>query len=739
MANIMNPIYKFVFPAFLLLSVLHTACKKPATETTITLDDYQIEAGFQLEVIASEPLINSPVAMDFDDQGRLWVLEMPGYMPNINGTGEEEPVGRIVILEDQNSDGHFEKAKTFLDGLVLARAMKLVYGGVLYAEPPNLWFVEIAGDKAGKKTLVDPEYVVGGNVEHQPNGLDLNIDNWIYSAKGVFRYRLKNGEWLRERTSFRGQWGICHDDTGRLFYNDNSNPLYGDFVLPNQLNQNPFFKNEHGENEVIITDRRVFPIQATAVNRGYIEGMLDENNFLKTFTSACGPVIYRGAAFPEGFEGNAFVCGPEANLVKRLTLTQNDYTIEGEQAYEGKEFLISNDEAFRPVNLYNGADGALYIVDYHHGIIQHKVYMTAYLRELYLERGLDTIVNYGRILKVSHTDTEGVDFSEKSNLELVPLLKHKNGWVRDRAQQILIQKQATDVVPNLKQLAISSPAGYGVIHALWTLEGLDRLDHELLLKASQSQNPEDVITAVRLSEEIYRPAESLPILQAALDKKNKRIDLQICLTGGKLNEKAFVLIQEVLDRYPQDSLFIEAALSSLAGKEKVFHYFLTVESEKPDHYPILNYLVDIIQSDKKLPIEKKYTADTDTKTKGLKLYRQHCAACHGEDGLGNKNLAPPIYDSNYIKGDPQKLILIALHGLQGPVTVNGQRYELNAVMPGLKDNPDLSNTDIANILSFVRNAFSNEHQDVTPEEIQLERSREPKGVMYTEEELGIED
>jgi mono/diheme cytochrome c family protein len=735
----MKSSYKVLYPSLLLLSLFFTTCSKPVTESKIVLEGFQIEDGFQLDVVVSEPLINSPIAMDFDNQGRLWVLEMPGYMPNIEGTGEEEPVGRIVILEDQNKDGHFEKSKVFLDSLVLARAMKLTYGGVLYAEPPNLWFVEINGDKAGKKTLVDPEYVVGGNVEHQPNGLDLNIDNWIYSAKSVFRYRLKNGEWLKERTSFRGQWGISHDDTGRLFYNDNSNPLYGDYVLPNLLNQNPLFENKNGENEVIVPDRRVFPIQATAVNRGYIEGVLDENNFLKTFTSACGPVIYRGAAFPESHQGNAFVCGPEVNLVKRLTLSRDGYKIQGKPAYEGREFLISEDEAFRPVNLFNGPDGALYIVDYHRGVIQHKVYMTAYLRELYLERGLDTIINYGRILKVTYKDMKAVDFTSKSNIDLVNLLNHQNGWVRDRAQQILIQNKAEDVVDDLKILAIDSTADFGSIHALWTLEGLDGIDQETLLKVAKSKNPEQVITAVRLAEKFQNHSNNYPIFEAALEKENKRIDLQVCFTAGKVSEKAFVQIEEVLDRYPQDTFFIEAALSNLSGKEKEFHYFLTVVRGKPDTYPILNYLKKIIQSDQELPVENKYISDTDTKTIGLKLYRQHCAACHGENGLGNKNLAPPIYNSNYVKGDPQKLILIALHGLQGPINVNNKRYELNAVMPGLKDNPELSNTDIANILSFVRNAFSNEHEDITPEEIEAGRSMLPKGEMYTEEELRILD
>ncbi len=729
----MNPFHKFLFPFLLLIVLIGIACTKQKTEPKVSLDHYQVEAGFNLDLVASEPLINAPIALDFDHQGRLWVLEMPGYMPNIEGIGEEEPVGRILILEDHDKDGHFEKAKTFLDGLVLARAIKLAYGGLLYAEPPNLWFVEINGDKAGKKTLVDPEYVTGGNVEHQPNGLDLNIDNWIYSAKSAFRYRLKNGTWLKESTTFRGQWGISHDDAGRLFYNDNSNPLYGDFVLPNQFNQNPFFKNETGENEVIVKDRRIYPIQATAINRGYIDGFLDEKNFVTNFTSAAGPVIYRGNAFPETFQGNAFVCAPEANLIKRIILSKDHFTIEGRQAYEDKEFLITNDEAFRPVNLYNGPDGALYIVDFHHGIIQHKVYMTAYLRELYLERGLDTIINYGRILKVSHQDTENITFEDRTNETILPLLQHKNGWIRDRAQQLLIERKASDIVPQLKALAQDQVSGFGALHALWTLEGLDSLDHTLLEQLAKSPNIDLAAAAVQMATMFPYHIHNYPIFKAAISQNNSALDLQVCLTAGKVDEKAYVHIQEVLDRYPTDTLFIEAALSSLSGREKQFHYFLTVVRNVSEDYPILNYLREIIKK-RKTPLPEKQS-NIDTKTAGLKLYRQHCSSCHGENGHGNKNLAPPIYDSDYIKGDPQKLILLVLHGLHGPITVNGKRYDMNAVMPGINDNQDLSNQDIANILSFVRNAFSNEHKDINPKEIEAGRSLKPKGKLYTEEEL----
>jgi hypothetical protein len=214
---------------------------KPHEQQTISFDSYEIETGFELQLVAKEPLIAAPVAIDFDNHGRIWVVEMRGYMPDLSGNGEEKPVGRISILEDFDDNGVAQTSKVFLDSLVLPRALAHVYGGLLYAEPPNLWFVEINNDKPGKKTLVDSMYAAGGYVELQPNGLMTNVDNWIYSANSTSRYQMKNGKWLREPTTFRGQWGISKDDYGRLYYNYNEAQLAGYYVLPNALMNNPYF------------------------------------------------------------------------------------------------------------------------------------------------------------------------------------------------------------------------------------------------------------------------------------------------------------------------------------------------------------------------------------------------------------------------------------------------------------------------------------------------------------------
>ena len=304
------------------------------------LADFEVEPGFRVELVAAEPDVVAPVAMSFDGNGAIWVVEMRGYMPDVNATGEDQPVGTVRVLRDLDSDGSYETTSTFLDGLVMPRAIAIVDGGILLAEPPNLWYVENDNYLAGERMLVDSAYAVGGNVEHQPNGLLQAIDNWIYSAKSDVRYRFRDGSWVKEETEYRGQWGLSQDDYGRLFYNHNSATLQGDNVPPNTFPSNPNHEATHRNIGASKASNRVYPRRINpGVNRAYRKATLGDDGKLFTVTGTCGPVIYRGTSFPESHYGNAFVMEPTGNVVMRVVLRDENGVVSGQEPYVGREFL----------------------------------------------------------------------------------------------------------------------------------------------------------------------------------------------------------------------------------------------------------------------------------------------------------------------------------------------------------------------------------------------------------------
>ena len=709
--------FRILSALFFLLSFLFTGCQTESfEEPVISFENYQVADGFEIQLAASEPLIAAPVTMDFDNEGRMWVVEMRGFMPNLAGSGEDEPNGRITILEDRDEDGVADHSKVFLDGLVLPRAVAHAYGGLLYAAPPNLWFVEINDDKPGKKTLVDSLYSDGGNVEQQPNGLMMNIDNWIYSANSNFRYQFKDGKWKKEITSFRGQWGIAKDNWGRLYYNNNTTQLIGDYVMPNTFINNPYLRPSEAINKVLIKNQRVFPLHPTTVNRGYDKGILDEDSLLINFTAACGPLIYRGDQFPKDYSQNAFVCEPMANLIKRNVVNFEDIKTTGEQAWTNHEFIASTDEAFRPVNLFNGPDGAMYVVDMHRGVLQHRADITPYYEEHSAAKKLDTILSKGRILRIKNTDErlrKIPEFKESSNSELVMLLKSDNGWVRDRAQHILIYKQLKSAIPSLEEFVLDADDEVTALHALNTLNGLNALSFETLAKAASSGSSMLTAHALLLLENFATPdnIDQMAGLATNLTAKNDSVThLYLALSLGSWTELSpkifFPLLEKISQIYADKAIYQEAVISSSKGMEENLQNIFNQTSTTSSSELLNNLLVKTIknkQTGNKNSIFVQVSVAEYGRQKGLTLFRSTCATCHGHGGEGIANLAPPLKDSEYVSGSVERLALIILKGMEGPVHVNGHLYELNASMPGFENN--LTDREISDIISYLRNVF----------------------------------
>ena len=717
----------------------------PVLSAQESMKTMQLENGFIIKLVSSEPMIKSPVAIVFDKSGRIWAAEMEGYMPDTLGTGEDQPRGRIVILSDKNGDGVMDDRKVFLDSLVLPRAICLIGNGILVAESPRLWFYEIRDDKPVQKTLVDPSYADGGNVEHQPNGLFRALDNWIYNAKSDRRYRKQGEKWLIERTHFRGQWGITQDDQGRLYYNTNSENLLGDFFSPGLGAENVNQASVSGFNKKIVTNNKVYPARATTgVNRAYLPGILDDSLRLVNFTAACGPVIYNGHLFGKEYYGNAFVAEPSANLIKRNVLTNEGYSVMGKQAYANMEFLRSTDERFRPVNLYNGPDGALYIVDMYRGIIQHKTYLTPYLKNEIKQRSLTEPISYGRIYKVEPKNKKGrvVKFPD-DRIKLVKLLGHDNGWVRNMAQQLLIDAADQSITPELRKVLKTSTSQLAVTQALWTLEGLGQLKKEDVwplftnaawplqmqaLSASRSLvNKDNYKDFVSLFEKFIKDANTLAAPYVAFLAPNIKPFDYAAYKGLLIN---------LGKNFGNDIYVADAIISSVKNEETA--YSKEFESVNSDSSLALN---------KRL---KKVIADSE-KTKGTKInlaalyprgasiYKSFCQTCHGSDGNGVASLAPPLNNSEWVFGDKNRLNAIVLYGLTGPIQIGNKLYkspEINGDMPGIASNSDFSDDDVAQLLNYIRNSWSNKGDKVQPNDVTEIRNKfKGRQKPFTMEEL----
>lgn len=569
---------------------------------------FQIDAGLRVELVAAEPLVEDPVVCTFDEHGRLWVVEMRAYMPNMEGDGEREPIGRVSVLEDTDSDGRMDKSTVYMDSLVMPRALAIVKDGVLVVYEESLWMTrDNNGDlRADERTLIDPDYAGSDLPEHSGNGLWRGIDNWYYNAKSRLRYRFVDGKLVRDSTEFRGQWGISHDDAGRLYYNYNWSQLHADLVPPNYMTRNKNHTSVSGIDQGLTLEKRVYPIHPTpAVNRGYIPGILDEEKKLREFTAACSPFVYRGSTLPPEYYGNVFVCEPSGNLIKRNVLTSDGLHLAAHDPNPGREFFASTDDRFRPVHLAQGPDGALYVADMYRGLIQHKAYVTPYLREQTLDRKLVLPIHRGRIWRIvpeSGARQKPVNLAEQSSTELVGLLSSKDGWYRDMAQRLLVEREDPSSVQPLKTLVRDGANPLGRFHALWTLEGLQALTPEILFPLIADSNPLLSSAAIRLLEPFAeRDSKTRSKLRTALTNGLKSAPmprvLQTAFTASALDEQAsHELLLQIATQYDTSALIRDAVMSSIGNKEYVFMRKLLNSPQWQEQKPTREIFLEMLTS-----------------------------------------------------------------------------------------------------------------------------------------------
>ncbi len=705
-----------------------------------------VEKGFVVEAALTEPAIELPVCAQFDEAGRLWVVEMRTYMPTLDGHGEEEPKNLISVHTDTNNDGTYDKTDIFLDGLVMPRALAIFADGILMIETPKLVWVKRDGLKAGERTVISENFAVGGNVEHLPNGLLRNLDGWIYNAKCDQRLRRRpNGTWQIEKTEFRGQWGIARDDYGHLFYNNNSRLLQGDDLAPGA---GPAFKDAaalYGKN--LAAGNSIWPARVNpGVNRAYDGKTLGKDGKLSSPTAAAGLVIYRGANFPADCYGDAFIATPCGNLVKRLKLGDSEGILNAAQPFTGREFIASKSERFRPVNMLEGPDGCLYIVDMSVGPLQHKTYMTSYLRKQYAGRGLDKPAHQGRIWRVRFEGNPRGPLPPLANATgeaLVSQLKAKSGWTRDMAQNLLRDKPWDDATTAaLNKLALDDAAPLARVLALHTLASTGKLTPAAVAAAETSADARVRSHALRAASDSV-PANSFPakdlmdlLAKAAADKSpevTRQILRSLSAVFAQEPARAAELAVKLAGAPKADKSYAVLAVSASAGQEKA----LVAAAGKS---PLATLAEGSQKAREKTSAKVTVPAAAQAVMEaGHTAFMVNCSGCHGLEGQGMPNMAPPLADSDYVDGAAKRLVHIALDGLEGPVTVSGKKYappEVLPNMPGFRANPALDDQTLANLLTYLRYSWGHKAGQVTAEEVAaIRQGTASRTKAWTEAEL----
>src|SRR5438552_11490617 len=481
-------------------AALALACRRgggPPYTPADSLKTVRLEAGLRIEPFVSEPAIASPVAMEFDERGRIFVVEMPGYPL------DTRPTGRVKLLEDRDHDGRYETVTVFADNLVLPTGVMRWKRGILVTAAPDVWYFE---DTDGDGRADVRKVVLTGfaftNPQHTVNGPVYGLDNWVYLAHEgpaeaiVFKDKFGDeGRPLRfpensavapldvihhgvrfrpdrfevETLAGHSQFGHAFDEWGRYFTLDNSNHARHEVIAARYLKRNPDLLLRSAMQDV--SDHGAAAMVYPITRHAEFE-MLSEPG---QFTSACSLTFVPGGPLATALGRSSLVAEPAHNLVHRDVWSPSGSTFVARRAEEGREFLAAGDAWFRPVNFAPGPDGALYMIDYYRPLIEHPEWGVAHHHhdspDLY--RGSDR----GRIYRIT-AEAQGPPAAparwpgEATTAERVAMLAEPNIWWRRTAQRLIVDERPPEAPALLRRLFRESSSAVGRLHALWTLEGL---------------------------------------------------------------------------------------------------------------------------------------------------------------------------------------------------------------------------------------------------------------------------
>ncbi|MFQ5929496.1 MAG: PVC-type heme-binding CxxCH protein [Acidobacteriota bacterium] len=591
---------QYVSGTLLVLMVFLTSYSACASKTQSpyrpeeALQTFQLPEGFQIELVAAEPEVMDPVAIAFDERGRLFVVEMPDY-PLGNRTG------RIKLLEDRDGDARFEFGTVFAENLGFPNGVMPWKDGVLVSAAPDIFYLaDTDGDNRADMRQVVLTGFAATNPQLRINGLVYGLDNWIYAAYpragGSRRYgqfddrgqaihfpkhpevspveispgtdfRFRPEQMRLEAVGGMSQFGNAFDAWRNRFTVWNNDHVRHVVIEARYLSRNPYLAvvsamksiSDHGNAAVLYPiTQQPFHIHESEIGH---------------FTSACGTSVYTAGNFPEEYRGAFFVCDPVHNVVHCDLLFPDGISFVAKRAQKEAEFVASTDSWFHPVFTTVGPDGALYVVDFYRKLVEHPEFIPhADEQGFYVYQGVLSQADFleghelGRIYRIVHTSRKPGSKSQlhqAATSELVEQLSNSNMWWRITAQRLLVDRQDPSAIPALEDVARHAPSAEAYIHALWTLEGLGGLGSDLVARALENKNPKVREQAIRLAEKHLPDSKLQRKLFEMTSDPDDRVQFQLACTLSQLpSGQSFNPLKQLVIRHLEDPWFQVAVLTS---------------------------------------------------------------------------------------------------------------------------------------------------------------------------------
>ena len=674
------------------------------------LDKLHVAPGYKIDLFASEqefPDLAKPVQLTFDNKGRLWVAVMPSY-PHYK-PGDHKPNDKIIILEDTNADGKADKQITFADSLHLPVGFEIAAEGVYVSQGTNfMLFTDTNGDdKADKK-----EILLSGfddhDTHHAHHAYTSDPSGAIYMGEGVFLHtnvetpygpvRATNGGFYRyspqrhklERTaqlSIPNPWGIAFDEWGENFFAETSSPDVR-WMMPGSVK----------------------PRYGVATHKSY--DLVEEKHRVRPTS---GLEFVSSRHFPDNTQGSYLINNTIGFLGTKMHFLKDDGT--GYKSWHQVDLLTSDDRNFRPVDMEFAPDGSLYIADWHNILIGH---MQHNARDPLRDH------SHGRIYRITYPSRPLVTPAKVSGAsidELLDNLKLPEYRTRYRTRRELRGREANEVVGDVKtwvqQLDKNDPQyEHNITEALWVTWGADKVDESLLRMVLHAKDFRARAAAVRVLRYTgHQVKDQVALLKEAARDEHGRVRLEAIVAASWLNKADGLSVLNEAVKKPLDKWMI--------------HAYETAEAHLNGHQ--LKEVQDILGGVELNGMNPEFFL------KGKEQYLKdgYCGTCHQQDGNGLPMSGfPPLRKSPFVLGDEETLIKIVLKGLQGPIEVNGKKYDGQVPMTPFEGL--MNDEEVAAVLSYVRSSLGNSASPITPEKVKMvrEKIKDKKGFYYADELKG---